>query len=220
MGQAPEPIRFFASLVCHQESLRTFHCLGAAMPLCSRCTGFYAGFLLSSVLQFLFSRGRSLSLPGRCAAAFAMLLLAIFAADGVASSLGLWDTGISGRFRVGLAAGAATGVFLIPLFWRYAARRQPEGNRLSPAGLAFLLAGVILPALLPVERWPAVFLCWSWAGALGLLALYGALNLTLAGLILTASRRVFGWGQTVVLAALLWAGEIFLFLAVGLLRRN
>jgi uncharacterized membrane protein len=31
------------SVICHQQSVRSFHLAGAQLPVCARCTGLYAG---------------------------------------------------------------------------------------------------------------------------------------------------------------------------------
>src|ERR671913_225429 len=36
--------------VCHQIAERSFHVDGHALAVCSRCTGIYAGFMLSALL--------------------------------------------------------------------------------------------------------------------------------------------------------------------------
>jgi uncharacterized membrane protein len=37
------------SVICHQRPERSFHLLGAQMPVCARCAGIYAGAALSAI---------------------------------------------------------------------------------------------------------------------------------------------------------------------------
>ena len=45
-------LEYIGSLVCHQAPYRTIQIGGKFLPLCSRCTGIYLGFLLGILYQF------------------------------------------------------------------------------------------------------------------------------------------------------------------------
>jgi uncharacterized membrane protein len=38
------------SVICHQRPERSFHLLGAQMPVCARCTGIYAGAAVAAIV--------------------------------------------------------------------------------------------------------------------------------------------------------------------------
>lgn len=42
-------IRFFFSPICHQNVERSFHYKDHSLPVCARCAGIYAGFLLGGI---------------------------------------------------------------------------------------------------------------------------------------------------------------------------
>jgi len=49
-------LRFFYGINCHQISERCYHIFGSALPICTRCTGIYIGFLLSGLSAVFFRR--------------------------------------------------------------------------------------------------------------------------------------------------------------------
>ena len=54
-GGAPLSAAAYAlgSLVCHQQSARSFHLAGAQLPVCARCAGLYVGAALGAVVPLV-----------------------------------------------------------------------------------------------------------------------------------------------------------------------
>jgi hypothetical protein len=88
------------SLICHQRPERSFHLLGAQLPVCARCMGIYAG---AAVTACLFTLGRTWSVtedssraPGSIAQDFspaARTVLFVSALPTAATLLFEWATG-------------------------------------------------------------------------------------------------------------------------------
>lgn len=207
----PDVLRRVASLVCHQEPARGFHGLhGEALPLCARCTGLYAGFLLAVAGQLAVGRGRSRELPGRVVAAVSVLTIALFAADGVASRFGWRETGIGARSLLGLLGGCGIGVLLLPLFRLFLTPGPAPAPRRGFPPAAAALIPVLVAAMMPP---PVLSLCWGWAGIAGLLLLYAMANLTASGMLLGAPARTPPRGAVLLLATALLAAETLILLA-------
>ena len=45
-----------AGLICHQRAARSFHLAGVQLPVCGRCTGFYASGACGALLAWIVSR--------------------------------------------------------------------------------------------------------------------------------------------------------------------
>lgn len=74
--------------VCHQHADRSFLIFGSALPVCARCTGFYAGLAIAGLISLLAIR---IGLGWRTG--MAIFLLAVpLVVDGLANILGLWNT--------------------------------------------------------------------------------------------------------------------------------
>jgi uncharacterized membrane protein len=83
------------------------------MPLCSRCTGFYALMLAGIIGGFLFLQAGEVSYT--LLFAFTMIALAPFAADGVTQLAGWRESSNNLRFVTGALAGAVIGVDIAAL---------------------------------------------------------------------------------------------------------
>jgi uncharacterized membrane protein len=94
------------SLICHQRPERSFHLLGAQMPVCARCTGIYAGAAVAASVWFRRVRAsRHLGLhPG--AASRALLVSALPTAG---TLLYEWTTGHTPDNWLRLASGVPLG---------------------------------------------------------------------------------------------------------------
>lgn len=109
---------FFYSIgraVCHQFPDRTIEIGGKLLPVCARCTGIYAGMLVSFLALFLTKRIRGNKPPQIKTAILLALSLFPFMADGAGSYLGFWRTNNWIRILTGASVGYAIPVFLILL---------------------------------------------------------------------------------------------------------
>ena len=96
------------SLICHQRPERSFHLLGAQMPVCARCAGIYAGAAVAAAVSWLRvlqgSRHLRRGYPG---AAVGVLLVSALPAAG--TLLYEWTTGDTPGNWVRLTSGAPLG---------------------------------------------------------------------------------------------------------------
>ncbi len=211
------------ALVCHQRPDRTLSIAGALLPLCSRCTGIYAGFLLSIAWQWFSGGRRRTLLPPRPA-------LEISAALGILGGLevflpgwGIMADGNPARLAAGLLTGTALALFLLPVFNRFFYQTGPRKERPPrPTSYAFPFLGAALLFLLSSWEHPAAYRLLSATSLLGLLLVYLLINLMLASMLLdrpktdTAGRRRQVFLR--LLAALLFLGLEILFLRFNPLR--
>ena len=113
-------IWFLCSGICHQLADHSLHFEGQALPLCARCTGLFVAFALTMLWYWLARRSRHAGMPRGAVLAASVLLLAVWALDGVNSlgqmlSGGAWLYAPSNAMR--LITGLAAGVALATLFW-------------------------------------------------------------------------------------------------------
>lgn len=88
-----------SSFLCHGRSERCLSFRGYRFPLCSRCTGIYAGFLLVLIYEY-FSSG----LPVRLLPLFAIMIIPT-AIDGATQLIGDRESTNLVRVLTGLCAG-------------------------------------------------------------------------------------------------------------------
>lgn len=100
------------SFICHQNPDRSFHLLGAALPVCARCTGVYAGASLAAV-TLGWSRVGCSRPPGLLTltrtAASARRLLVLGTLPTVGTLVFEWSTGITPSNPLRAAAGLVLG---------------------------------------------------------------------------------------------------------------
>ncbi|MCL5073683.1 MAG: DUF2085 domain-containing protein [Actinobacteria bacterium] len=102
--------------VCHQIPQRTLLFGKIYMPICSRCSGIYIGFLVSIIFLFLVFRKRESDLPPAyviiCAAVFILSMII----DGILSYFGVYSTNNTIRLITGYLFGAGTAIIIYPIF--------------------------------------------------------------------------------------------------------
>lgn len=102
-GGAPHNLRLLFRPLCHTIESRCFHLGGVPMPICARCTGLYAGFLVGIGLFAALRKLRESAIPNWLVIALVLPLVA----DGITQALGLRTSGNELRFLTGLLAGSA-----------------------------------------------------------------------------------------------------------------
>lgn len=98
-------LNFLSGGLCHQQASRSFGIDGLCMPLCSRCTGIYIGFLFSLVAIIIIERrvkGEFPSLKIILTAACVVLLMGL---DVVSSFLKIFNSNNYIRFTTGFLTG-------------------------------------------------------------------------------------------------------------------
>jgi len=114
--------------VCHQIPKRTLFFGKIYMPVCSRCSGIYIGFLVSIIFLFLAFRKRESDLPPVyvivCAAVFILSTII----DGILSYCGIYFTNNIIRLITGYLFGAGIAIIIYPIFiyqyYRFSQRKK------------------------------------------------------------------------------------------------
>lgn len=211
------------TLLCHRRPDRTLYLAGAWLPLCSRCTGLYAGFLLSIAWQWFSGGRRRTLLPPRPALEISAVLGILGILEIFLPGWGIARDGNPARLAAGLLTGTSLALFMLPVFNRffYQPVSRPE-KTLRPASYAFPFLFSAVLFLLSSWEHPAAYRLLSATSLLGLLLVYLLINLMLASMLLdrpktdTAGRRRQVFLR--LLAALLFLGLEILFLRFNPLR--
>ena len=122
------------SQICHQRPDRSFHLLGAQLPVCARCLGIYAGAALGSLFA-LNARSRALlaAVPLRPMLVAGAIPTAVTVA---AEWSGMWAGSNDWRAAAGLPLGCVTALVVAQavatLHYGGCARRRPIGSNRPP----------------------------------------------------------------------------------------
>jgi len=82
-------------VICHQIPSRSFHLWGAALPVCARCTGIYAGAAVASMVVWARPRAGHRDAAATASAASARRLLVAALAPTIVTLIYEWTTGIT-----------------------------------------------------------------------------------------------------------------------------
>jgi len=93
-------------LICHQLPVRSFHLWGAALPVCARCSGIYAGAALAAMV-FASRHRRHDTARGQVEPRLVLLLALLPTA---ATLVFEWTTGVMAANWIRALAGAPLGV--------------------------------------------------------------------------------------------------------------
>ncbi|HEV2828539.1 MAG TPA: DUF2085 domain-containing protein, partial [Pyrinomonadaceae bacterium] len=93
------------SFVCHQIPERSFFVAGHKFAVCSRCTGLYAGFAVTTLVYPIVKSLRQTEAPARKWLFIAAVPLAI---DFAVGYLDIWDNTHFSRFATGALLGAVS----------------------------------------------------------------------------------------------------------------
>jgi len=190
---------------------------GDPMPLCSRCSGFYAGFVLGIVSLIVTRRlGRCSPTPMSSQLAPIALLIG-FGMEAIGERLGLWTTSNEIRLLLGLLAGAAINLLLTPLAIQLLGCGSNETqNRVWAYWTASLsLSGVFFF----FSRVDEILVFLAVCSIFGLILIYTVLNVAIASALLKSSGElqnpVSRWAQLSGLSLVIFGGE---WLAVRLIQ--
>ncbi len=139
----PQFYRWIGFAVCHQLPERTLTVASGGLPVCSRDTGMYVGFVVSYLLVSLVRRDRPTEMPPRWLIALCGVFFTVMAIDGITSYSGLRQTTNATRLITGLLAGFSLPPLLKPIinyqFWKSSSR---ERLLASPGHIALWLAAI------------------------------------------------------------------------------
>jgi uncharacterized membrane protein len=115
--------------VCHRIDVRSFHIGLRQLPLCARCTGQYLGAVIGLVFLWIF-RNRRTGTPPKSVIGLLILIIAIYAVDGLNSYLylppfvklfpnmpHLYQPSNVLRLFTGTGVGLVIAMVLYPAFW-------------------------------------------------------------------------------------------------------
>ncbi|MHB1346235.1 MAG: DUF2085 domain-containing protein [Candidatus Humimicrobiaceae bacterium] len=102
--------------VCHQLPQRTLLFGNLLMPVCSRCSGIYIGFLFTMVFLFILFRKRESELPPVYVIVIAIVFILSSIIDGLLSYLGVYITNNILRLITGYMFGAGISIIIYPVF--------------------------------------------------------------------------------------------------------
>lgn len=200
---ALDPARVMESLLLlhsgvdyHEDTTHSLLLGGYQSVLCARNTGIYVGAMLALVWAWGTGRGRAQGFPSLRVALVLALLVGVMIADGVNSvvaELGYpsaYQPSNPLRLATGLLAGAAVGVYFLPVLngivWKDRDARSVLPGLRALGGLVLVLTGLwsLLVSGLDVLAVPLALLT-----TMASLVLFGAVNLLFLVLLLKADNR-------------------------------
>jgi uncharacterized membrane protein len=123
--------------VCHQIPERSYFIAGHKLAVCSRCTGLYAGFVLTLLLYPLLRPLRSTDWPPPVWLVLGAMPMAI---DFGLTFLGIWENTHTSRLLTGLLLGGVSVLYVMPgvaeLTTRRTRQSQPTFTLASPERMA------------------------------------------------------------------------------------
>lgn len=180
-------LEYIGSFVCHQAPERTIQIGGRLLPLCSRCTGIYAGFLLGILYQLFFWRTNLKTIPSFKISFLCLALLGALIIDSIGSYLKLWSLSNETRLILGLLGGSSISLFLFPVFnysfFSDSKRDRSVTKLIEYAGLLLVLG---LFYLLSFTDNSVAYFVFTIFSIFGIVLLYLILNATI-------SARIAGW---------------------------
>jgi uncharacterized membrane protein len=103
------------SILCHQLPDRSFHMLGAQLPVCARCTGLYLGGALGAgawLIRRRFQPKPIAAIDPKRAAYTLAIASAPTALTVMTAAAGIWDLSNVGRAALALPLGLAAGAVI------------------------------------------------------------------------------------------------------------
>jgi uncharacterized membrane protein len=119
------------SIICHQLPERSYFIAGHKFAVCSRCTGVYAGFMLTLLGYPLIRSLRSVSVPARRWLFVSAVPLLI---DFSLGFFGIWENTHSSRFITGFLVGSVVVFYVMPAVAELSQWRQRKVTRPSFTG--------------------------------------------------------------------------------------
>ncbi|HEY4662846.1 MAG TPA: DUF2085 domain-containing protein [Candidatus Humimicrobiaceae bacterium] len=135
--------------VCHQLSSRSLMIGGIILPICSRCSGIYTGFIITAVILFIMYRKKENGLPPL----YVLVILGLFflsaLIDGIASNFGLYETNNNIRFITGFLCGSSIMIILYPIF-TFQYYRQSKAKRIFNSPGEFMIYILVIAVFIAV----------------------------------------------------------------------
>ncbi|MCK9266561.1 DUF2085 domain-containing protein [bacterium] len=174
-------INRFISLICHQQTLRCFEIGDKTLPLCTRCTGIYAGFLIAYLFLWIISAKKRILRLSKNVIIVSLLMLFVFITDSLFSFKGILDLGNNIKFLFGLLGGASLGSFAFGIL-NYSLREKSYFANIyfSLKDFVYLIIVILVLFFLKLLfNYSFLFYFWKILSTLGLLFTYITVNFTL-----------------------------------------
>lgn len=200
--------------ICAQLPTHSFYPGGQRLPLCSRNTGIYLGYMLTFITLFLTGRGRATQFPRWPMALALLACVAALGIDGFNSLFldlhlpHLYQPDNLLRLTTGLFTGAAMACFLLPVTNAVLWNQVNQDRTIHSWWQLLQLLPILALAFLAVGTQAAIFLYpVAILSTLGVITVLGLINLTLIIAIsgkacrLSTYRQVFPFFSVAVLLA-------------------
>ncbi|WP_162004868.1 DUF2085 domain-containing protein [Dictyobacter vulcani] len=177
-------LRWLDSGICAQLPTHSLYPGGERLPLCSRNTGIYLGFIVTLIIIYARGRGKARALPAKAlmlTLAGGIILLAIDGSNSFLVDLGLphlYQPHNLLRLATGLLTGFAMGVFVLPVINEMLWQHSNEQRSLpSWKALIWFLPALLLCFMAAASQNQLVLYPLAILSSLGLLSAVGSVNL-------------------------------------------
>jgi len=209
-------IKFVGSGACHQNPQLSFFDGSLYLPVCSRCTGIYIGFIFSIIAILILERKVKISLPS-FKLIIALIIFAFFMGlDSILTSLKIIEPNNYIRLITGYLVGWFIAILLLPLknsvIWKAGTEKQYLDNKLR--FILWIVCGIGI-ILLFYFTFKEIFFVWFFLSSAGQILL---LSYMLLILIFALSRKLKNTITTLRRYSLFLAAGIFIsmgFLALS-----
>lgn len=139
------------------------------MPVCSRCTGIYIGFLFSVLCLLVFDRKDKAKLPPKKLLYVSMAAFLVMGLDVAISSLGIYDSSNIIRFITGFMAGWFLPLIILPVANIVILKNNLNKYYLeSRKKFTIWIAAASFIALLFILTYRYIVVLWSFLSIIGL----------------------------------------------------
>ncbi len=222
-------LRLLGFGLCHQLPERSFFGGGVQLPVCSRDTGIYLGFVIALAVLWALERGRrSSELPPLGTSLIMIVFIAAMGIDGITSYAGLRETTNELRLLTGLMTGYALAAFTLTLLnsqlWT---RPGPDRVLGTFRATAEYLGSLVVAFFVVLWMGPLLGVVYPLLVAAAILATFSAVNGVIVALLPPFERKahraldtwpvfVGGLGLTVIeLAGAVWLKAWLLAISGG-----
>lgn len=165
------------------------------MPLCSRCTGIYIGFIFSLVVIILIERRVKGEFPSVKTVAFVLAAILLMGLDAAVSALKFFDSNNYIRFTTGYFAGWFIALILLQLknilMWEKLVRVPYLSNKKSFVIWIFCGIGLIAAFMFSFER---LLLFWGVISVIGMIIFVTLIVLILFfGTVRRLTNKINSW---------------------------
>ena len=174
-------INRFTSLICHKQPLRCFEVGEKTLPLCTRCTGIYVGFLIAYLFLWIISAKKRILRLSKNVIIVSLLMLFVFITDSLFSFKGILDLGNNIKFFIGLLGGASLGSFAFGIL-NYSLREKSYFTNIYFSLKDFVYLIIVILVLFLTKlffNYSLLFYFWKILSISGLFFTYITVNFTI-----------------------------------------